>query len=382
MTDWNDARRAAHAAASPLPVDHLPLAEAGGRALAEPLRADVPLPAFDSAAMDGYAVRGGGPWRVTGQILAGHHVRVDLRAGEAVEIATGAPVPAGTDGILPYERAGRDGAEVSGQVDAGQYVRRAGESAPAGAELAPAGTPVTPVLLGLAASVGYDTLPVRCRPRVAALLTGDELIHRGTPGGGQVRDAVGPMLPGLVGAAGGDLALTMPVPDSPPAELPGALAGAEGDVVVVCGASSSGPADRLRAVLHAAGAQVLVDGVACRPGRPQALARMPDGRLVVGAPGNPNAALVAVLTLLGPVLAGLAGRALPDLPLVPLHGDPRPVPGLTRLVAVRWAGAAVHPVGSDRGGSLWPAASADGLAAVPPGWAGAPVPLLALPGRF
>jgi molybdopterin molybdotransferase len=387
---WHRARVLAHAAPDrPAPAADpaaaVPLAAALGRVLAAPLVAVSPFPAFDNAAMDGYAVAGPGPWRVARRVLAGDGEAGTLRDGEAVEIATGAPVPAGTLAVLPYEHACRDGDVVTGDVEPGRYVRRVGEEVPAGAELAPAGTPVGPVLLGLAASVGVDDLPVRSRPRVAVLITGDEIVTSGAPGPGRVRDAVGPMLPGLVRHLGGDVVHAAPVPDTPPhllaAELSGggsaAVAGC--DVVVVCGSSSVGPADGLRAVLVDACAELVVDGVACRPGRPQALARLPDGRWVVGVPGNPFAALVAVLTLLGPLLAGLVGRPLPALPSVPLRGDPRPRPGLTRLVPVRWAAEAALTLDAESGGSARLPATADALAAVPPGWAGEPVPLLALP---
>lgn len=378
--DWHRARELAHAGPIPLVADHLPLAGALGRTLAAPLRAAVPLPAFDNAAMDGYAVSAGGPWRVVGRLLAGHSGAGTLRHGEAAEIATGAPVPDGTVAVLPYERAVRDGDTVTGEVEPGRYVRRIGEDAAAGMELVPAGSPVTPVLLGLAASVGVDLLPVRATPRVVALVTGDEIVHTGRPGNGRVRDALGPMLPGLVGHLGGELVLTMPVPDTPEAELAEAVRAAECDVVVVCGSSSAGPADRLWSVLAGAGARMVVDGVACRPGRPQALAELPDGRWVAGIPGNPYAALVALLTLLGPLLAGLAGRPLPVLPVLPLRGDPRPRPGLTRLVPVRWAGPEVAVLDGPpvRSGRL--PGGAELLAAVPADWAGAPVPLVALPG--
>jgi molybdopterin molybdotransferase len=167
-------------------------------------------------------------------------------------------------------------------------------------------------------------------------------------------------------------------------------------VVVVCGASSKGPADHLREVLAGLGAEILVDGVAVRPGHPQLLARLPDGRLVVGLPGNPYAALVAALTLLVPALRTLAGEpeilgesavlvapATPDASAVPaaLTGLVRPHATDTRMVAVRRCAQGVVPVGHDRPGSLWGAALADALAVVPSGWEGEPVELVTLPAQ-
>lgn len=397
---WDTARRLAHAAPQSLPTVTLPLAEAGDHSLAAPLVAAAPLPAFDNSAMDGYAVAGPGPWRVVGRLLAGDGEPGALHPGEATEIATGAPVPKGTLAVLPYERATRSGRTVAngnpvhgadgdlvavaegGTVEAGACVRTVGEDVAAGAQLAPAGAVVTPLLLGLAASVGLDALAVHVRPRVEVLVTGDEIVSEGLPGAGRVRDALGPMLPGLVRWLGGEFVRTVRVPDHPEDALARALrepTARESDVVVVCGSSSAGPADRLRAVLAAHGARVVVDGVACRPGRPQALAQLADGRWVVGAPGNPFAALVAVLTLLGPLLAGLGGRPLPVLPVAPLCGDPRPRPGRTRLVPVGWAGGGVRPLDGRWHGSVRLPAAANALAAVPAGWAGEPVPLVLLP---
>jgi molybdopterin molybdotransferase len=397
-TPWAVARGLAHAAASALPAYTLPLADAVGHTLAAPLISSTPLPSFDTVAMDGYAVAGEGPWLVVRQVLAGHGDPGELRPGQAAEVATGAPVPAGADYVLRYEDARRDGdlvgdnpasedpgggsgvgGPVGGGAASGRHVRRIGEDVRAGVELLPAGTPVTGAVAGLAASVGLDRLAVRQPARVVALITGDEIVHSGVPGHGRVRDAIGPLLPELITRHGAELKLRLPVPDQPPTELAGAVrAGiATAEVVLVCGATSAGPADRLPAVLAELAAEPVVDGVGCRPGHPQSLWRLPGGRYVVGVPGNPFAALAACHTLLVPLLAALAGRPLPDLPLAPLHASPKPG-ALTRLVPVRWAGAQVIPVGNDGPGSLWGAAAADALAAVPPDWSGEPVPLLRL----
>ncbi|WP_344982177.1 molybdopterin-binding protein, partial [Streptosporangium fragile] len=162
-------------------------------------------------------------------------------------------------------------------------------------------------------------------------------------------------------------------------DRPGSVGDAQ--VVVVCGASSKGPADHLRAVLARLGARVLVDGVAVRPGHPQLLARLPGGRLVVGLPGNPYAALVAALTLLAPAVRALAGEPEPPRERSALAGPVRAHPSDTRVVAVRRSGRGAVPVGHDRPGSLRGAALADALAVVPPGWRGEPVELVPLPGQ-
>jgi molybdopterin molybdotransferase len=395
---WETARVVAAGAACPLEPLPVPLPEALGCRLAAPLRALVAVPGVDTAAMDGYAVAGPGPWRIVGRVLAGGAFGEGvLRAGEAVEIATGAPVPAGSASVLPYERAVAGEAWVDGLAEPGRHIRRRGEDIPEGAAVLGAGAVVTPVALGLAAALGHDELVVRPRPRVTVLVTGDEVVHEGLPGPGRVRDAIGPFLPGLVEWAGGRVVDTTRLRDGA-APLRGALAalmaaagpGAPGsvpgpgggvaaaDVVVVCGASSKGPADHLRAVLGGLGAEVLVDGVAVRPGHPQLLARLPGGALVAGLPGNPFAALAASLTLLAPVLRALTGKAT-SRETSALAGEVRAHPRDTRLVPVRRSGKGAVPVGHDRPGSLWGAALADALAVVPPGWSGEQVELIELP---
>jgi molybdopterin molybdotransferase len=378
---WREARAVAGRAAAPLEAVDVPLGEARGAVLATPLHARAGLPAFDAAAMDGYAVSGPGPWLVTGRAPAGRRMPGGLGPGQAVEIATGAPVPRDAEAVLPYERVTREESRIAGPFEPGRHIRRRGEDCPEGARVLPAGAIVTSVVQGLAAALGHDTLRVHRRPLAAVLVTGDELVTSGLPGAGRVRDALGPLLPGLISCAGGTAGTPSRVPDRA-AALAGALAEAgEADVVVVCGSSSRGAPDHLRDVLRGAEAVFLVTGVACRPGHPQLLARLADGRLVVGLPGNPYAALVAALTLLAPILARMAGRSAGSDQRATLSGVAAH-PTDTRIVAVRRVGTAAVPVGHDRPGSLWGAALADALAVVPPGWQGEDVELLDLPTRF
>ncbi|MFF3019348.1 molybdopterin molybdotransferase MoeA [Streptomyces sp. NPDC057939] len=380
---WGRARELAHRAPSPPAARPVPLAEAAGLTTAADLCTPGPLPAFDTAAMDGYAVAGPGPWRVVGSVRAGG-VRGGTQApGEAVEISTGAPVPAGALAVLPLESARGGEGLVSGPVPApGEHIRRTGEDAPAGTRLAPAGTRVGPALIGLAASCGHDVLRVRPRPTVGVFVTGDELDRSGPPGPGRVRDALGPLLPPLVAAFGGEVVSVEHVPDRPIGSLGRAVREPRApQVVVVTGSTSVGATDQLREFLHDARARMVVDTVACRPGHPQLLAGLADGRWVVGLPGNPYAALVAAHTLLAPLIAGLSGRGLPALPRVAVHGDVRPVPGTARLVPVAWEEAGARVVGGHRAAFLRGAAAGDALAVIGEGWLnGAPAPLLLLNG--
>ncbi|GAA4986782.1 molybdopterin molybdotransferase MoeA [Actinopolymorpha pittospori] len=382
---WLEARNAAHAAPDPLPARRVDLESAAGLTLAEPIDTPVALPAFDTAAMDGFAVAGDGPWQVVGRASAGEVWSGHLAAGDAVVISTGAQVPRGADAVLPVEQAHRDGDRVSGRPQPSRtHIRRRGEDAPAGRRLAEAGVRIGPALLGLAATCGRDALTVRPRPRVLLLVTGDELRNHGVSGGGQVRDAIGPTLGPLVHELGGEVTGRRYVPDRPVGLLAKELGtsadpGREADVVIVSGSTSVGETDQLRQALHSCAARWIVDTVACRPGHPQILARLPDGRWLVGLPGNPFAALASAYTLVAPLLAGLAGRSLPGLPLAAVTGDVRPARGLTRLLPVTWDGACARIMSGHRAAFLHGAALADALAALPPDWTpGAPAPLVLL----
>lgn len=362
---WDVARDSAHAAATPLKPRSIPLADAGGTVLATPLVAPVAVPPVDRAAMDGYAIRGTGPWQVVGSVFATSALPEPLSDGEAKAIVTGAAVPPGTTAVLREEDATLTAGLVVGTVRPGSHIRQAGEECQPGEVLLRAGAVVEPTVLGLAAALGLDRLTVIPHPNVLALITGDELVHRGPSTPGRVRDAIGPMLPTLIARAGAHPTITH-LPDNREALIE-ALNSATDDLVLVSGSSASGPADHLRGALVAVGAELLVDGVACRPGHPQALARLGDGRLVIGLPGNPLAALTAFLTLGVAVIQRLRGLPLPILPIAAVPGGIACHPYNTRLVPVRVGPQGVVPVGHGGSAMLRGVAGADALAVIDPG---------------
>ncbi|MGI5186148.1 molybdopterin molybdotransferase MoeA [Dactylosporangium sp. CA-152071] len=377
---WAQAYTTAWQVARPFPPVALPVGNAVGHVLAAPVEARTAAPAFDAAAMDGYAVAGAGPWRITGRVFAGHPGTVPpLGHGEAVEIATGAQVPAGTEAVLPYEDCHRDGDAVSGTWTARTHVRRAGEDTAPGDLLVPAGRIVTATAVAAAAQVGVERVVAHPRPEVDVLVTGDEVVLHGSPGPGQVRDVFAPVVTAIVERAGGRLCTYRRIDDDP-AALRAAIDAAQAPVLVVTGSSSAGVADHLRDLLDERSATWHVDGVACRPGHPQALARTAGGRWVVGLPGNPYAGLVAALTLLEPLIAALAGHRPRPLPSAPVSGTAKLFPGGCRIVPVDTAGDGARILPGARSGSLRAAASADALAVLDAAWAtGAPAPLLHLP---
>jgi len=375
---WVQARESAYAAgqaaaAATGPVD-VPLAVADGLTLAEPLVTLTDLPAFPTSSVDGWAVRGPAPWRITGRVLAGAQAKPLTEDGTAVEIATGAMVPDGAEAIVRVEESttGADG-RVSGTPREQREWREPGEEAHRGEELLPAGTPVSPGVVGLAASCGYETLTVYPRPEAALLVFGDELLTVGLPGGGRVRDALGPQLPAWLARLGGNVvddAVIAPVGDTLDAHVDairGALAGGAG-IVCTTGGTMHGPVDHLHPALHKLGAEYIANTVAVRPGFPMLLARFPTGQFLAGLPGNPQSAVVALVTLVAPLIAGLTGRVAPRLPEVTLAEPIAGRGGHTHLALVRQdPDGRVRPQRHVASSMLRGLASSIGFAVVAPG---------------
>ncbi|MFZ0323346.1 MAG: molybdopterin molybdotransferase MoeA [Actinomycetes bacterium] len=388
---WPQARLLAHGSLAPRQARSVPLAEAAGTTLAEDLVALTALPPFATATMDGWAVSGPPPWHVVGQVLAGAP-SMALSSGQAVEIATGSQVPDGADAVLRREH-GRSASACVEPLDAegwagepllGRDIRPRGEEAERGSVLLNAGTVITPPVLGLAAASGHDRLLVHPSPTVDVLVLGDELLDRGLPDAGLVRDALGPQIPGWVRSAGGTLSSLTSVPDRLDATV-SALRACTADLVITTGGTARGPVDQVHPALDAAGATLVVDRVAVRPGHPMLLAHLGDQRFLVGLPGNPLAAAVGFASLVGPALLGARGLPLPrpgharllDALLAPpdahrlvpvLVSEDGPVRTLTVL--------AHHGPAMLRG-----LAQADALAVAPPGGAqaGTVVEMLGLP---
>ncbi|MGW2419594.1 molybdopterin molybdotransferase MoeA [Streptomyces sp. NPDC001709] len=390
---WERARAIARSCAGqPLPPVPRTLTDALSHALAEPLTALTDLPPFPTAAMDGWAVAGPGPWRLGGTgVLAGQEPG-PLAPDTAVPIATGAPVPVGATAVLRREHGEAD-TERSVLYDRsptpvpeGQDIRPRAQECRSGEPLLPSGTTVTERVLGLAAAAGYDRLTVHRRPSVELLVLGDELLQRGVPHGGRVRDALGPLLPPWLHACGAELIGHRLIADDLVA-LQDAVRRSPADVVVTTGSTAAGPVDFLHDTLRAVDARLLVDSVAVRPGHPMLLAELPgtaDGRArwLIGLPGNPLAAVAGMVTLAEPLLRRLGGHAGGE-PVRLVAGSALPGhPRDTRLLPVFTSGQEVTPLPFDGPAMLRGLALADGLAVVPPGGvpAGAAVDVVELPG--
>jgi molybdopterin molybdotransferase len=378
----------AYERAAPLPPQLVRLPAAIGSVLAGDLLAKCDLPAADTSAMDGWAVCGPPPWTVIGRSLAGAGVgagagagagiggeAVTVGPGQAVVIATGAALPAGATGIVRTEhgRLDQDGLELGpGSTSPPDLsdLRRRGHEARTGDRLIPAGAVIRPTTVGLAAAAGYDELAVRPRPLVDLLVLGDELLEAGPPRNGAVRDALGVQLPAWVQALGGEPGRSRRVPDDEAATLT-AVRDGSAPVLITTGGSAGGAADHLRGTLERLGAQIVINTVDVRPGHPMLLAELPDGRRLVGLPGNPLAALAGVITVLAPLLAGLSGAPRPGLADVVVDGDVelrggRRARGYLMVPVTRTGRGTVQPTGYSASSMLRGVALADGFLLVPP----------------
>ncbi len=357
--------------------ERVPVASALGRTLAEPLSTPIPLPPFDRAAMDGYAVRAadvaaGAVLPVAGRTLAGDSPG-RLAPGRAWRVFTGAPIPANADSVVEQEavRGGAGGVVFGRPVPVGRNIMRQGHERLAGATVAAVGDRLTVAHLGLLASAGIDDMLVWARPRVAVVEVGSELAPAGAAlGPGHIYGVHRVWIPAAVAEWGGQVVSVVHVPDDR-ADIGRAVDNALGvaDLVLTTGGVSVGDADFLPDVL-AELATPLFWRVAMHPGRAVAAARRRD-RLIVALSGNPGAAYLSAMVLVAPWWAYVhGGRLVGRQSVEPLIGGfPRPTREPRYLSVRRVPGgvAADLPTGAD---VLTSYLHADGLAIVP---AGAPV---------
>ncbi len=384
-TPWDRARELAASCVIPLPTESASLAEAGaGAVLAGPLRALIDLPAFDVAALDGWALAGPGPWRVRASrrrdLLAGHRyhdsaAEVPLRDGEATPANVGDPVGSDVTAVVAIGRCRVDGdrLEVTAPdgsptttISPGSGIRSRAADAFEGQELLPAGTTMTPAAIALAAFAGHDELEVIPPPPVLVIRIGDELVDFGAARNGLARDAVAPALPLWLASLGARCHPGKWVRQGD-AELIDQLEDSTAAAIITTGPFSG---TAVRRVLAGIGAEIVVDAVACRPGGSMLLARLPDGRpLVHCGSGNPADALATVVTLVAPLVEGFAGRPS-ELSERRLDQTVRGSRDLTWLVPVAPTAPdspGVEPVlpGGPGGMTAWSRASH--VAVIPPG---------------
>ena len=385
-------------------VERVALAHCVGRVLAEDLVAPASLPAFPSSAVDGYAVRSadaGKSLRVIGESAAGRPFARGVQVGTAVRILTGGVLPDGADCVVMVEDVEERGAAVTvpATLKPGQNFHAPGADLRAGERVLVAGSQLGPAELGLAAALGFPRLPVRRRPRVALLSTGDELVEVGNnPGRGQIVDSNRWALLAALRDAGAEVRSLGIGPDQPdPLRKLVVDALAEADVLVTSGGVSVGTHDLIKPLLESLGT-VHVGRVKLKPGKPftfatirrstpprpkptplgggSDLAPREEGsaeKLAFGLPGFPVSSLVTFEVFVRPALRKMQGFTQLQRPVLPvrLGYDARATADRTEYQRVTLRrdglGLVAETTGSQSSSRLMSLAGAHALVRIPPG---------------
>jgi len=302
--------------AKALPRENVPLHHCAGRVLAASIKAKRDQPPFPASAMDGYAVRFADvqavpvSLKVVGTAPAGHGFGGTVKAGQAVRIFTGAPVPKGADTVVIQENTEAADGQVAVTVAAqreGQHIRRKGLDFARGEELLRPGTLLGAREIGLAAAMNWPDLPVTKRPKVAIFTTGDELVSPGTtPRADQIVSSNSFALSAFVRRYGGEALDLGIIPDNLKAISRAVRKASGAEILLTTGGASVGDHDLVQAALKAEGIALDFWKIALRPGKPLMFARNGKQR-ILGLPGNPVSALVCSRIFLKPLLSALLG---------------------------------------------------------------------------
>ncbi len=346
-----------------LPPQSTGLLETLGRVLAEPVLADRDQPPFPRSTRDGFAccaddLSGGLPLEVIGSIRAGEAMSGAVSAGQAVEIMTGAPVPAGADCVVMVEHVARDRNTLrlspGRSIAPGENIVPMGAEARAGEVILPRGTRMSAAQIAAAAACGAAQLSVFARPRVAIVATGDELVEvNQQPLTRQIRNSNSYSLAAQVLTAGGEpvrLAIARDERGHLEAIIRNAL---ESDLLLLSGGVSMGKYDLVEEVLLALGAEFFFTGALIQPGKPVVFGRI-GGLYFFGLPGNPVSTMVTFLLFVQPLLGALCGDGgrEPRFAQARLASDVQVKTGLTRFLPARLFDLMVEPVSWQGSGDL------------------------------
>ena len=309
----------------PLATEHVRLEDVLGRVLAQEVVADTDLPPFDRAQMDGYAVRAQDVkeapvrLRIAGESAAGKGWHHQLEEGHAVRIMTGAPVPAGADSVQQVELTTelKDGTvvELLETVETGRSIVKRGSEITAGEVVLRAGTTINAAMMAVLAAFGYATVDVYRKPRVAVLATGTELVSVDQkPGQDQIRDSNNYSIASYAQLAGATIQ-RMPLTGDETSLLKRQISTAAEscDVIVTSGGVSMGVYDVTKTALKELDAELFFERLALRPGKPTVFARLPNGTLMFGLPGNPVSVAVTFNLFARTALLAMQGATDPTL---------------------------------------------------------------------
>ena len=283
----------------PLPIEEVQLGHALHRVLAKDVIADLDMPPFDRAQMDGYAVRAEDVTtaptclKIVGESIAGKGWHHEMSTGQAVRIMTGAPVPQGADSVqqveLTHELKDRTVVELLESVELGKSIVKRGSEISEGETVLRAGTAINAAMMAVLASFGYSAVGVTKRPEVSILATGTELVSVDEkPGTDQIRDSNNYSIAAYTELAGG-IPKRLPLASDVVGELTERInsAAESSEVIITSGGVSMGVYDFTKTALSELGAQIFFEKVALRPGKPTVFARLPNGTMFFGLPGNP-----------------------------------------------------------------------------------------------
>jgi molybdenum cofactor synthesis domain-containing protein len=308
-----------------LPTERVDLGQTLGRVLAADVVADTDLPPFDRAQMDGYAVRAQdvkdapARLRIVGESAAGRGWHHQLEEGQAVRIMTGAPVPAGADSVqqveLTHELKDATVVELLETVETGKSIVPRGAEIKTGEVVLRAGTTINAAMIAVLAAFGYAQVEVFRKPRVGVLATGTELVRVDQkPGQDQIRDSNNYSISAYAELAGA-IVERMPLTGDETSLLKNHIgeAAKRCDLIVTSGGVSMGVYDVTKAALKELDAELFFERVALRPGKPTVFARLPNGALVFGLPGNPVSVSVTFNLFARTALLAMQGTAEPAL---------------------------------------------------------------------
>jgi molybdopterin molybdotransferase len=315
MPTFEEARSTILDLTSLLGIEKVEILESVGRVLAEDIYAPWDMPLWDNTAMDGYAVRSAdcpGPARLklAGFLPAGAHTTVEVEAGSAVKILTGAPIPPGADAVVPFEEAEESDGAVStrGAVLPRDHIRFRGEDVKIGEKIILAGTVIRPYEISMLASFGKLFIPVYRKARVAILSTGDELVEPGellSPG--KIINSNALTVAAAVKQVGAEPVMLGIARDNKESLREKLSEGLKADILITTAGISAGERDLVREVLNELFVKLVFWKVDIKPGRPTAFS-IRDGKTVFSLPGNPVSTMITFEELVRPALLKMMGH--------------------------------------------------------------------------